>query len=109
CRHCSDPGHITSHCRKRNFCNYCKRPGHIILDCQRRNNRTAGNGGSNRSSPGFSQATTHSAVVASVEPIRLSSELDAHINQVVRGALTSALPSAIQSAFSAFGLSGTSS
>ncbi|CAN0913361.1 hypothetical protein LINGRAHAP2_LOCUS27887, partial [Linum grandiflorum] len=39
CCHCSEKGHTTSHCKKRNFCNCCKTPGHIILDCPTLRNR----------------------------------------------------------------------
>ncbi|CAN0857663.1 hypothetical protein LINGRAHAP2_LOCUS6860 [Linum grandiflorum] len=115
CRHCSESGHITSHCRKRNFCNYCKRPGHIILDCTHRKGApiVAGNNMFQRlqTNLGYSRGQANSTQPANDSSSSSNSvavDSDARIKTLVQEALKAALSSALQASFSTFGMTGIS-
>ncbi|CAN0918841.1 Retrovirus-related Pol polyprotein from transposon TNT 1-94 [Linum grandiflorum] len=97
CRHCSEKGHTTSHCKKRNFCNYCKTPGHIILDCPTLRNREK----KSASRGAYSAAAASPVQVKDSAPLTASS-----IEDLVHSALQKLLPTAINSAFATACLSG---
>ncbi|TXG68000.1 hypothetical protein EZV62_009275 [Acer yangbiense] len=85
CYRCNEYGHIANQCKKK-FCNYCKKSRHLISDCRRRPQ--------NRTSQAFnvvSSTFTPTTVPSESGSNNLTSEM---VQQM------------IQSAFSAFGLTG---
>ncbi|CAN1745863.1 hypothetical protein LINPERHAP1_LOCUS2592 [Linum perenne] len=96
-----------NHCRKRNLCNYCKKPGHIILDCRLRKSRHGdrapydgspadrGQSSGNRSGAAYSSTMSETPNPTSID-------------QLVQEALQRILPSALTTAFSTVGISGSS-
>ncbi|CAN1263050.1 Retrovirus-related Pol polyprotein from transposon TNT 1-94 [Linum perenne] len=106
CRHCQEPGHYYSHCRKRNICTYCKKSGHIITDCQKRalNNACTGRGNHGTGNQG---GTSYSVSdMGSISPSILAT--NASLDTLVQSALQRVLPQALNSAFASIGISGTS-
>ncbi|CAN1184443.1 hypothetical protein LINPERHAP2_LOCUS36977 [Linum perenne] len=100
CRHCQEMGHLIAHCKQRNICNYCKRSGHIITEC-----RTLQNRGGRR--PAASGAFAISASANSNPISDHSSTSTTSLDTLVQEALSRVLPSALQSAFSTVGISGS--
>ena len=89
CYNCKEYGHIAVHCKKK-FCNYCKKPGHLIAECRHRPQHRTSHAFHATSSLGSPSANV------SVQPTQDPSH-----------ALTPELvQQMIQSAFSAFGITG---
>ncbi|CAN1336555.1 Retrovirus-related Pol polyprotein from transposon RE1 [Linum perenne] len=106
CRHCQEPEHYYSHCRKRNICTYCKKSGHIITDCQKRARNNARTGRGNHGTGNESIGSSSVSDMGSISPSILAT--NASLDSLVQSALQRVLPQALNSAFASIGISGTS-
>ncbi|CAN1293879.1 Retrovirus-related Pol polyprotein from transposon RE1 [Linum perenne] len=104
CRHCGESGHSQSTCRKRNYYNYCKRPRYIITDCRAYSPKGFG--------PPYGSAsynTYPAPAPSSISSVASSSgALSSEIQHLVHEAIQQSLPTALNAAFAAFGVSGNS-